>query len=102
MISSDPNVIIGQNLLPVDLQSFLIIGLFLETLIMYVSNVKVSKSIQIWLWEQKFELLLTYFLQDILQMVIPFINEFTINLTLAMSQRIKEYSSNNDLNFRDM
>ena len=48
---------------------------------MYVSIVKVSKSIQIWLWEQKFELLLTYFLQDILQMVVPFINEFTINLT---------------------
>ena len=69
---------------------------------MYVSNVKVSKSIQIWLWEQKFELLLTYFLQDILQMVVPFINEFTINLTLAMSQRIKGYSSNNDLNFRDI
>ena len=69
---------------------------------MYVSSVKVSKSIQIWLWEQKFELLLTYFLQDILQMVVPFINEFTINLTLAMSQRIKGYSSNNDLNFRDI
>lgn len=90
MISSDPNVIIGQNLLPVDLQSFLIIGLFLETLIMYVSNVKVSKSIQIWLWGQKFELL-THFLQDILQMVVPFINEFTVNLTLAVSQRIKVF-----------
>lgn len=72
---------------------------------MYVSNVKVSKSIQIWLWGKFLNLLkflLTHFLQVILQMVVPFINEFTINLTQAVSKRIKEYSSNNDLNFRDM
>lgn len=46
--------------------------------------------------------LLTHFLQVILQMVVPFISEFTINLTQAVSKRIKEYSSNNDLYFRDM
>lgn len=59
---------------------------------MYVSTVKVSKSIfRIWLWEKFLvvKISINTLPVVIFNLMVPFINEFTINLTGCV-KRIKE------------
>lgn len=68
MISSAPNVmlIIGQSILPMGiLQSYLIIGLFLETFNVCILMSGCQNQYEFGCEDKKFELLLIDFLQDI-------------------------------------